>query len=183
MKTHLFGLAALAGATALIASSPAWAHAHLVSSNPAANAAVAAAPKVITLTFNEKLVPAFSKFELTMPEHGGMKVPVNTTVSKDGILYQNGSPVAQLGLFTANIGPNFTRVGNTAIIPGQQPEPVINDSKVGVLQGFVEEANVNPILQMTQMINISRTFDYVSQLMRNGESSMNDAIKTLGGAK
>ena len=84
MKTRLFGLAALAGATALIASSPAWAHAHLVSSNPAANAAVAAAPKVITLTFNEKLVPAFSKFELTMPEHGGMKVPVKTTVSKDG---------------------------------------------------------------------------------------------------
>lgn len=72
------------GATALVASSPAWAHAHLVSSNPAANAAVAAAPKVITLTFNEKLVPAFSKFELTMPEHGGMKVPVKTTVSKDG---------------------------------------------------------------------------------------------------
>ena len=84
MKTRLFGLAALAGATALIASSPAWAHAHLVSSNPAANAAVAAAPKVITLTFNEQLVPAFSKFELTMPEHGGMKVPVKTTVSKDG---------------------------------------------------------------------------------------------------
>ena len=84
MKTRLFGLAALAGATALVASSPAWAHAHLVSSNPAANAAVAAAPKVITLTFNEKLVPAFSKFELTMPEHGGMKVPVKTTVSKDG---------------------------------------------------------------------------------------------------
>lgn len=84
MKTRLFGLAALAGATALVVSSPAWAHAHLVSSNPAANAAVAVAPKVITLTFNEKLVPAFSKFELTMPEHGGMKVPVKTTVSKDG---------------------------------------------------------------------------------------------------
>lgn len=105
------------------------------------------------------------------------------TVSRDGILYQNNAPVAQLGLFTANVGPNFTRVGNTAIIPGQQPEPVVNDSNIGVLQGFVEEANVNPILQMTQMINISRNFDYVSQLMRNSEGSMNDAIKTLGGAK
>ena len=84
MKNRLFGFAALAAASALVAASPAWAHAHLVSSNPAANAAVAAAPKVITLTFNEKLVPAFSKFDLTMPEHGGMKVPVKTTVSKDG---------------------------------------------------------------------------------------------------
>ena len=84
MKTRLFGLAALAGATALIASTPAWAHAHHVTSKQAEKDDVAAAPKVITLTFNEKLVPAFSKFELTMPEHGGMKVPVKTTVSKDG---------------------------------------------------------------------------------------------------
>lgn len=84
MKNRLFGLAALAGASVLLATSPAWAHAHLVSSNPAANATVAAAPKAITLTFNEKLAPAFSKFELTMPEMNGMKVAVKTTVSKDG---------------------------------------------------------------------------------------------------
>lgn len=68
---------------AMFVATQAFAHAHLVSSNPSANATVAAAPKAITLTFNEKLVPAFSKFELTMPEHGGMKVPVTTVVSKD----------------------------------------------------------------------------------------------------
>ena len=105
------------------------------------------------------------------------------TASKDGILYQNGKPVAQLGLFQADIGPNFTRVGNTAVIPTQNPEPVINNSDVGVMQGFIEEANVNPILQMTQMITVSRTFEYVTQLMRDGESSISDAIKTVGGAK
>ena len=40
-------------------------------------------PRTITLTFNERLVPAFSKFELTMPAHD-MKVPVTTSVSRDG---------------------------------------------------------------------------------------------------
>jgi methionine-rich copper-binding protein CopC len=84
MKNRLFSLAALAGASALLVTSPAWAHAHLVSSNPAANATVAAAPKAITLTFNEKLVPAFSKFELTMPEMSGMKMGVTTALSADG---------------------------------------------------------------------------------------------------
>jgi copper resistance protein C len=69
---------------AMFVATQAFAHAHLVSSTPAANATLTAAPKTITLTFNEKLVPAFSKFELTMPEHGGMKVPVKTAVSKDG---------------------------------------------------------------------------------------------------
>jgi len=105
------------------------------------------------------------------------------TASKDGILYQNGAPVAKIGLFTADIGANFTRAGNTAIIPTSTPEPVANRSDIGVVQGFIEEANVNPILQMTQMITVSRTFDYVSQLMRGSESSLGDAIKTLGGAK
>ena len=71
------------GVGAMLVASQAFAHAHLVSSTPAANAALPTAPKTITLTFNEKLVPAFSKFELSMVDHD-MKVPVTTAVSKDG---------------------------------------------------------------------------------------------------
>ena len=67
-------------AVSALAAGQASAHAKLVSSNPAA-AATGAAPKTITLTFNEKLAPAFSSFELAMAD--GMKVPVKTTVSKD----------------------------------------------------------------------------------------------------
>lgn len=96
MNHRFSALAALAGTAALVAVSPAWAHAHLVSSNPAANATLTAAPQTITLTFSEKLVPAFSKFELTMPEHGGMKVAVKTAVSSDGKTI-TGSPQAALG--------------------------------------------------------------------------------------
>lgn len=84
MKIDLPSLAALAAGAALLAAGPALAHAKLVSSSPAANAILSSAPKTITLTFNEKLTPAFSKFEMTMPEHGGMKVAVKTAVSKDG---------------------------------------------------------------------------------------------------
>ena len=83
MKLGSCGLVGLLGSALLCAASPAWAHARLVSSNPAADATVPA-PKTITLTFSEKLVPAFSKFEISMPEHGGMKVPVKTKVSPDG---------------------------------------------------------------------------------------------------
>ena len=75
-----FAAAALATGAALLIAGSASAHAHLVKSTPAANAAVAA-PKAISLTFNEKLTPAFSKFELTMPK--GVDVPVKTAVSKD----------------------------------------------------------------------------------------------------
>jgi methionine-rich copper-binding protein CopC len=99
MKRTIFGLAGLIGSAALLATSPAWAHTSLVSSNPAANATVSAAPKTITLTFSAKVAPAFSKFELVMPEHGGMKVPVKTTVSQDGksIVGTVSAPLAKGG--------------------------------------------------------------------------------------
>ena len=77
----LLPLAALA-AMALAPAAPALAHAHVVKSTPAANATVAA-PKAISVTFNEKIVPAFSKLAISM---AGMKmnVPVKTSVSADG---------------------------------------------------------------------------------------------------
>lgn len=74
---------ALGAALAVTVAAPALAHAHLVRSTPAANATLQTGPKTITLTFNERLVPSFSKFELTMPAHN-MKVPVRTALSRDG---------------------------------------------------------------------------------------------------
>ncbi len=74
---------ALGAAVGLAISGPALAHTRLVQSNPAAGATVKSGPTAITLTFNERLVPTFSTFELTMPEHR-MKVPVKTAVSRDG---------------------------------------------------------------------------------------------------
>ncbi len=68
------------GAVALLSATQASAHASLVKSDPAANATVAA-PKAITLTFDEEVTPAFTGFDVMMG--GSMKMPVKTTVSKD----------------------------------------------------------------------------------------------------
>jgi methionine-rich copper-binding protein CopC len=75
---------AVGSAAALAIASPALAHTKLVSSNPSENATLATGPRTITLTFNERLVPAFSKFKVTMPGRSGVKVPVATVVSRDG---------------------------------------------------------------------------------------------------
>ena len=48
-------------------------------------------------------------------------------------------------------------------------------------QGFLEESNVNPILEMTRLIMVQRAFENTAALIRDSESSMGDAIKTLGG--
>ena len=76
----------LPAAILLSISGAATAHPKLLSADPAANATVAAPPR-IALRFSEKLVPAFSKVDLTMaamPGMRAMKVVAATAVAADG---------------------------------------------------------------------------------------------------
>ena len=84
MKNLRILFAGIAGVAALGLATPVLAHAKLVSSNPADQAVVRSAPSAITLRFKERVVPAFTTVELTMPEHGGMKVPVRVSIARDG---------------------------------------------------------------------------------------------------
>ena len=81
MRRHIT-FAGLAASAAMLIASSAAAHAHLVTSTPVANATIAS-PKTISLTFNEKLTPAFSRFELSTPTMNSVKVKMKTAVSKD----------------------------------------------------------------------------------------------------
>lgn len=74
----------------MLASSPALAHAKLVRSDPARNSTVAA-PKIIKLTFSEKVAPAFSGFTVTMGD--GIAVDVSAKVSADGKMI-TGTPAS-----------------------------------------------------------------------------------------
>jgi flagellar basal-body rod protein FlgF len=104
-------------------------------------------------------------------------------LSADGQLNQNGQPVAALGLFEADLSGGFVRAGNSGIIPARQPQPIVDRVDAGVVQGYVEESNVNAIGEMTQLIQVTRAFENIASLIRGSEESTNEAIRTLGGSR
>lgn len=85
--------ASLAAAVLLsLAASQADAHAKLVASTPAAGATIAS-PNTITLTFNERLVPAFSSFDLARGDGGAVGVKVSMGADHKSLV---GAPQARL---------------------------------------------------------------------------------------
>jgi flagellar basal-body rod protein FlgF len=98
----------------------------------------------------------------------------------DGSLRQGDQLVGAIGLYNFDPGQNFVRYGNSGIVPARTPEPVTDRSDVGIAQGFLEESNVNPVLEMTRLIMVQRAFENTAALMRQTDSSADDAIKTLG---
>jgi flagellar basal-body rod protein FlgF len=98
----------------------------------------------------------------------------------DGSLRQGDQLVGAIGLYNFDPGQNFVRYGNSGIVPARTPEPVTDRSDVGIAQGFLEESNVNPVLEMTRLIMVQRAFENTAALIRQTDSSADDAIKTLG---
>ncbi len=96
-----FKIATLASATAALAlmAGQAQAHARLVSATPATGSTVAA-PRTISLTFSERMAPAFSGFDLANAQ--GTVIPIQARVSKDGKTL-SGSPRAALSAGTYSV--------------------------------------------------------------------------------
>lgn len=119
---------------------------------------------------------------------GGAPIQLNPaagepTVGSDGRILQNGATVAQLGLFTADANKGFIRYENSGVIFSEAPQPVVDSGAVGVLQGYVEQSNVNALSQMTQLMQVNRAFEGISSLMKSTEDSFSQAIRTLGGGQ
>jgi flagellar basal-body rod protein FlgF len=102
-------------------------------------------------------------------------------VSRDGVIRQRGQLVGSIGLFDYDPGPNFTRFSNSGVVPVGDPEPIVDRIDIGVAQGFLEESNVNPVLEMTRLIMVQRSFENAMAATQQTEASLDDAVKTLGG--
>jgi flagellar basal-body rod protein FlgF len=102
------------------------------------------------------------------------------TVSSDGMISQNGKQVSAIGLFAIDPGANLTRAENSAVVPDKPATPILDFTRDGVVQGAVEGSNVDPVREMTRLIEVTRAFDGVAAEASQSESSVTDAIKALG---
>lgn len=118
---------------------------------------------------------------------GGAPIQLNrgggeVSVGLDGKIIQDDRLVATLGLFRADVTKGFVRFENSGINTVEQPQPIVDDDSVGVMQGYLEQSNVNGIREMTQLIQVNRAFESISSLMRESENSLDEAIRVLGGS-
>ncbi|MDR7040024.1 MULTISPECIES: flagellar basal-body rod protein FlgF [Methylobacterium] len=102
------------------------------------------------------------------------------TIGRDGSLFQGTNQVGALGLFTLDPKAALARAATNAVASSLPGRPVQDFTAIGVVQGYVEGANVNPILEMTKLITIQRAFESAASMTAEAESSLQGAIKTLG---
>lgn len=102
------------------------------------------------------------------------------TIAADGMITQNGAQAGAIGLFSIDPQANLTRGPNSGVIPDQAATPVLDFTATGVVQGFVEGSNVNPVVELTKLITVQHNLDGVTQANTTADSTLQEAIKALG---
>ena len=125
---------------------------------------------------------------LPILDSGGAPIQINPSrgqiqISRSGVISQNGDRVAVLGLFRAIADTKFTRYEGAGLIPDKPMESVTEFASSGVVQGYVENSNVNAILEMTRLMTIQRRFEAISSSIEKSDQKMSDAIRTLGSGR
>lgn len=116
---------------------------------------------------------------------GGAPIQLNPnggppSISRDGTMTQGQNRVGAVGLFTIPDQARLSRFENSGVMPDMAAEPALDFSRVGMLQGFMEQANVNPVSEISRLIQIQRSFDSISNSIAQSEQTLTTAIKTLG---
>jgi flagellar basal-body rod protein FlgF len=104
------------------------------------------------------------------------------TVAADGMISQKGRQVGAIGLFSIDPSANLSRAENSGVVSDKPATPILDFTRDSVIQGAVESSNVDPVREMTRLIDVSRAFDGVAAEEQQTESSLSDAIKALGSA-
>ena len=101
-------------------------------------------------------------------------------VGRDGTVMQGTNQVGAIGVFNLRSESKLTRFGNSGVLSSIPGDVVQDFTSNGVQQGFSEGSNVNPVLEMTKMIAVQRSFDSAATTIQESESTFMDAIRTLG---
>ena len=101
------------------------------------------------------------------------------TIAQDGSLTQGTERVGKIGVVNFATLSTLQKVGDNLYsnTSNQQPTPTA-DAKLR--QGMLEGSNVQPILEISRMIEVSRAYEQISQMMSSQADLSSNAVDSLG---
>ncbi|MGL6182773.1 MAG: flagellar hook-basal body complex protein [Aestuariivirga sp.] len=97
-------------------------------------------------------------------------------LSQDGTLSAGGQPIAQIGLWRP-ADPLALRHQSGTLFDGGELEPVENGT---VLQGMLEESNVQPVSEIARMIEVQRAYELGQKFLDAEDDRVRGVIQALG---
>lgn len=99
-------------------------------------------------------------------------------IAKDGSIETSLGPKTSLNVVTFENLNDMRKIGASMYETEQDPFPADN---VAVHQGMIETSNVQPILEVTKMIEVSRAYQSAASIISDAEDLQRKAVNELSG--
>lgn len=97
-------------------------------------------------------------------------------ISPDGTISAEGQPVGQVGLVRPTDPNQMTREGGV-MFNAQGGFEAVDDGRM--LQGFLESSNVNPIIQISRMIEVQRAYELGQSFIDKEDERIRNVIRSM----
>ena len=99
------------------------------------------------------------------------------SLAADGTLSADGKPLSQVGLWQPTDPLDLIHEAGTLFKAEKGTEPVEGGM---ILQGYLEDSNVNPVLEITRMIEVQRAYELGQTFLDREDQRIRGVIQTLG---
>lgn len=105
--------------------------------------------------------------------------PGEVSISPDGVISQGSERIGKVGVFQFTSLSALEKTGDNLYQNASNQQPsAATDAKVR--QGMLENSNVNPIVQITKMIEVNRAYEAITQMISAESSLSRDSVARLG---
>jgi len=98
------------------------------------------------------------------------------SMAEDGTLSANGAPLAQIGLYMPE---NLNSISLQAGTRFAAPDGTVPAEGARVMQGFVEQSNVEPVAEISRMIEVQRAYQMGQNFLDREDERIRSVISTL----
>lgn len=109
---------------------------------------------------------------ITIPQENGV------TIGETGVIStRDGARIGQVRVVQFDNLQELKRAGDSGFSGVAQPRPA---PEARILQGALEDSNINGVRQVTDLINIHRTYARVTDLVKKEEERLQKGVNQLG---
>ncbi|PHR00042.1 MAG: flagellar basal-body rod protein FlgF [Marinosulfonomonas sp.] len=102
---------------------------------------------------------------------------LSIAVSADGTLSADGLPQTQIGLYMPADPTDLTRQNGVRFAVKGDVVPVEGSA---IMQGFVEDSNVNPVIEIARMIEVQHAYELGQSFLDKEDERIRGVLSTLG---
>lgn len=132
-------------------------------------------------TLDEEGVLVTSDGYPVLGESGEISLDAGTVeIDMEGTIYLDDDEVDRLQITDFSSGDALKKAGNGRFVATETAVAGERSPNTHLSQGYLESANVNPIMAMTEMIETSRAFEAYQKIIQSADEATSTSINDVG---